>query len=90
MSKKFNKAFYRTWEFYLSVACILQVIYAAVNGPFWFIHFLKLGIGLYAGYLAFFKSRSWIKKNMADLSDDWIDCQLDNHFLLCTVRIFNV
>lgn len=42
MSKKFNKAFYRTWEFYLSLACILQVIYAAVNGPFWFIHFLKL------------------------------------------------
>ncbi|MGQ7329296.1 hypothetical protein ACTGWD_04370 [Streptococcus suis] len=62
MSKKFNKEFYRTWEFYFSLACILQVIYAAVNGPFWFIHFLKLGVGLYAGYLAFFKSRSWIKK----------------------------
>ncbi|HEP1819653.1 TPA: hypothetical protein VB845_001474 [Streptococcus suis] len=62
MSKKFNKVFYRTWEFYFSLACILQVISAAVNGPFGFIHFLKLGVGLYAGYLAFFKSRSWIKK----------------------------
>ncbi|HFU4223132.1 TPA: hypothetical protein ACGO80_002010 [Streptococcus suis] len=62
MSRKLNKAFYRTWEFYLSIACILQVIYAAVNGPFWFIHFLKLGLGLYVGYLAFFKPRSWIKK----------------------------
>lgn len=50
MSKKFNKAFYRTWEFYLSLACILQVISAAVNGPFWFIHFLKLGQGLRAKY----------------------------------------
>lgn len=62
MSRKLNKAFYRTWEFYLSLACILQVIYAAVNGPFWFIHLVKLGLGLYAGYLAFFKPRSWIKK----------------------------
>ncbi|HEM3469952.1 hypothetical protein NKE67_01795 [Streptococcus suis] len=62
MFKQFNRTFYRTWEFYFSILCILQVIYAAVNGPFWFIHFLKLGIGLYAGYLAFFKSRSWIKK----------------------------
>lgn len=62
MSKKFNKAFYRTWEFYFSILCILQVIYAAVNGSFGFIQFLKLGVGLYAGYLAFFKSRSWIKK----------------------------
>ncbi|HEM5985386.1 TPA: hypothetical protein U2B44_001845 [Streptococcus suis] len=62
MFKNFNSAFYRTWEFYLSLACILQVISAAIHGPFWFIHFLKLGVGLYAGYLAFFKSRSWIKK----------------------------
>lgn len=45
MSKKFNKAFYRTWEFYFSILCILQVIYAAVNGPFWFIHLVKLDSG---------------------------------------------
>ncbi|MDW8742990.1 hypothetical protein [Streptococcus suis] len=62
MSNKFNKVFYRTWEFYLSVACILQVISALIHGPFWFIHLVKLGLGLYAGYLAFFKPRSWIKK----------------------------
>ncbi|WP_105248532.1 hypothetical protein [Streptococcus suis] len=62
MFKQFNTAFYRTWEFYFSILCILQGIYTAVNGPFGFIHFLKLEIGLYAGYLAFFKSRSWIKK----------------------------
>ncbi|HGO5511704.1 hypothetical protein P7J19_08840 [Streptococcus suis] len=62
MFKQFNTAFYRTLEFYFSILCILQVIYTAVNGPFGFIHFLKLGVGLYAGYLAFFKSRSWIKK----------------------------
>lgn len=34
MSNKFNKVFYRTWEFYLSVACILQVISALIHGPF--------------------------------------------------------
>ncbi|HFI0025243.1 TPA: hypothetical protein ACGOVU_000325 [Streptococcus suis] len=62
MFKKFNTAFYRTWEFYFSIICILQEIYAALRGPFWFIHFLKLGVGLYVGYLAFFKPRSWIKK----------------------------
>ena len=62
MSNKFNKVFYRTWEFYLSVACILQVISALIHGPFGFIHLVKLGLGLYAGYLAFFKPRSWIKK----------------------------
>lgn len=62
MFKQFNTAFYRTWEFYFSVICILQVISATIHGPFWFIHLVKLGIGLYAGYLAFFKPRSWIKK----------------------------
>ncbi|HFI0265655.1 TPA: hypothetical protein ACGOU9_002115 [Streptococcus suis] len=62
MFKQFNKTFYRTWEFYFSIICILQVIYAALRGPFWFIRFLQLALGLYAGYLAFFKPRSWIKK----------------------------
>ncbi|MDG4519975.1 hypothetical protein [Streptococcus suis] len=42
MSKKFNKAFYRTWEFYLSLACILQVISAAIHGPFWLSIFSSL------------------------------------------------
>ncbi|MCK4029306.1 hypothetical protein [Streptococcus iners] len=62
MFKKFNTAFYRTWEFYFSIICILQVMDAALRGSFWFIRFLQLALGLYAGYLAFFKPRSWIKK----------------------------
>ncbi|WP_105209897.1 hypothetical protein [Streptococcus suis] len=62
MFKKFNTAFYRTWEFYFSIICILQVMDAALRGPFWFIPFLQLALGLYAGYLAFFNPGSWIKK----------------------------
>ncbi|HEP1832229.1 TPA: hypothetical protein VB850_000543 [Streptococcus suis] len=62
MFKKFNRAFYRTWEFYFSVICILQVMDAALRGPFGFIPFLQLALGLYVGYLAFFNPRSWIKK----------------------------
>ncbi|HFU3729328.1 TPA: hypothetical protein ACGO7Y_001023 [Streptococcus suis] len=62
MFKKFNTAFYRTWEFYFSIICILQVMDAALRGPFWFIRFLQLALGLYAGYLAFFKPSCWIKK----------------------------
>ncbi|HEM5461757.1 TPA: hypothetical protein U1628_000999 [Streptococcus suis] len=62
MFKKFNTAFYRTWEFYFSVISILQVMDAALRGPFWFIRFLQLALGIYAGYLAFFKPGSWIKK----------------------------
>ncbi|MCK4028002.1 hypothetical protein HCC70_06605 [Streptococcus suis] len=62
MSKPFNKVFYRTWEFYFALLCIVRFILSTVNRNLYFMDFIQLVLGLYVGYLAFFKPRSWIKK----------------------------
>ncbi|HFI0334795.1 TPA: hypothetical protein ACGOVZ_001449 [Streptococcus suis] len=62
MSKKFNNAFYRTWEFYFSLLCLVAFSFVVTKGIFGVFDFIQFSLGLYVGYLAFFKPRSWIKK----------------------------
>lgn len=62
MSRKFNKEFYQTWEFYFSLLCLVTFSFVVTKGIFGVFDFIQLTLGLYVGYLAFFKPRSWIKK----------------------------
>lgn len=62
MFKQFNRTFYRTWEFYFSLLCLVTFCFAVTKGIFGLFDFIQFALGLYVGYLAFFKSRSWIKK----------------------------
>ncbi|HFH9840372.1 TPA: hypothetical protein ACGO92_000378 [Streptococcus suis] len=62
MFKNFNSAFYRTWEFYFSLLCLVTFSFAVTKGIFGLFDFIQFALGLYVGYLAFFKPRSWIKK----------------------------
>ncbi|HEM6372461.1 TPA: hypothetical protein U2D20_001691 [Streptococcus suis] len=62
MSRKFNKVFYRTWEFDFSLLCLVAFSFVVTKGVFGVFDFIQFALGLYVGYLAFFKPRSWIKK----------------------------
>lgn len=62
MFKEFNKNFYRNWEFYLFLLCLLKVIFATVKEFVGVMTLLQLALGLYGGYLAFFRPCSWIKQ----------------------------
>ncbi len=62
MFKNFNTAFYQTWEFYFSLLCSVTFSFAVTKGIFGVFDFIQLALGLYVGYLALFKPRSWIKK----------------------------
>lgn len=62
MSRKFNKVFYRTWEFDFSLLCLVTFSFVVTKGIFGVFDFIQFALGLYVGYLACFKLRSWIKK----------------------------
>ena len=62
MFKNFNSAFYRTWEFYFSLLCLVTFSFVVIKGIFGVFDFIQFALGLYVGYLACFKPRSWIKK----------------------------
>lgn len=62
MSRKFNKVFYRTWEFDFSLLCLVTFSFVVTKGIFGVFDFIQFALGLYVGYLACFKPRSWIKK----------------------------
>ncbi|HFI0325881.1 TPA: hypothetical protein ACGOXV_001109 [Streptococcus suis] len=62
MSRKFNKVFYRTWEFDFSLLCLVTFSFVVTKGIFGVFDFIQFALGLYVSYLAFFKPRSWIKK----------------------------